>query len=101
MAQYVWIYKDLHSFKVWGYDLYQNQSEHTGQVIYYWGPAGKPMNQLQKKEHNGNYWEMVDEVRDKIDEKEREGYKRVPNMVYFDAVYDFIETLQQQMEVTR
>ena len=93
MTELVYVYKDVKSFKVWGYDFY-SRDDGTGEVIYYWGPAGKPMQQLQKQRKEGLHCNLYDAVRHKVESKLLEGYLPIPNHIYFGAVEKFEDNIR-------
>jgi len=94
MCEIVWIYKSGTSAKVWGYDFFTGEAGHT--VHYYWGSAGRPMQALTKKTIDyDTYWGAFDAVHNKIREKEAKGYQRIPNHVYFGAVDNFWDAIEE------
>lgn len=97
MAHTVWVYRDPHSFKMWGYDMFHSKSTGETEVIYYWGPAGRHMQALQKKRKTGKWFEIWAEVDKAIKGKEAKGYRPVSNHLYFSAVETFIETVEEAL----
>lgn len=98
MASVVWVCINANQAKVWGYDIFGSvnpQIDET-EVIYYWGSLGRTMQQLTQKRINyNNYWDAYDAVSDKMDEKERKGYIRVPNGAFFEVTSNYHERLQE------
>lgn len=98
MASSIWICKTNGSFKVWGFDLYKNREDELGRIIYYWGSAGRSMNHLTKKDVDGNYWDLYDNVMKQIEDKRCKGYVPIPNHEYFEAVLDFYILIEKIIE---
>lgn len=89
MAEIVWVHiSDGHS-KVWGYDCFTQEASGETEVITYWGRIGLSMSKLQKNHKQfKRFFDAYDYVRDKVDEKQAKGYKRMPNHTYFGLIHD-------------
>jgi len=101
MSSYVWVCLRNKSAKIWGYDIYAPTAEKLEkeptaltEVVYYWGSIGRPMQALTKINVGySNLWSARDTVKKSIDDKERKGYMRMKNHLYFQAVDDFLDEL--------
>jgi hypothetical protein len=90
------------SAKVWGYDLFvPNEHAKPGAlhtIIWWWGTIGKRMNELTKKEIKyDSYWAAHDAIKDKIDEKLRNGYFQIERYQYQQILDTFREELDKLM----
>ncbi len=83
MSEYVFVNTEPGHFKMWGYDSFRSESGES-EVIFYWGRIGTPMHKLQKKRKYFKSWgDAYYFVRNKVDEKTRNGYRMMKNHKYF------------------
>lgn len=89
MAKDVWVNIWDGHFKVWGFDLFQDNNGGNCELTLYWGKIGLPMEQLtQKKKPFGCYADAYDYIMDKIKTRGAHGYRRMPNHIYFPYTYE-------------
>jgi len=88
MANMVWVNIEDNHFKIWGFDIFQDNTTGECELITYWGRIGTPMQKLAKnKKPFRNYPDAYDYIMDKIKEKNAKGYKQMPNHEYFEYTY--------------
>lgn len=87
MAEIVWVHISNGHSKVWGFDCFTQANDET-EVITYWGRIGLTMDKLQKnRKQFTHFGDAHDYVRNKVDEKQFKGYKRMPNHQYFGLIH--------------
>ena len=99
MADVVFVKIGPKDAKVWGYDSYMstgtNWKSVPVRVVYHWGSIGRTMQQLTKKEvEYSTYWNAIDTIAKKVDEKLDKGYWRVLNHVYFEKTEVYRDALE-------
>lgn len=88
MGEYIYVNTEPGHFKMWGYDSFRSESG-PHEVILYWGRIGTPMHKLQKKRKNFASWgDAYDFVRNKVDDKTRNGYRMMQNHKYFGLLHE-------------
>lgn len=102
LAEYIYFNIWNNHFKMWGYESYKNVNTSKVQVIFYWGRIADSLQKLQTLEKDFKYWDTIDLIRKKIDEKLRKGYVAVLNSDYTKfsggqiSIGHFIQVIENQ-----
>lgn len=97
--EFVWVCLDRLSAKMWGYTSFINNDTGIWTIWFYYGSVGRDMKYLtDKKKVYPNTVVAQEAVTKLAKDKERKGYVKILNSIYFDLTRDYLLALQDEMD---